>query len=976
MNDSITLRKDEHSLNDWLGEWLAEKSGNGWDVTAEGLGAVKGSSARLDMRVVREADRMPVVAEFEVGPPAIGDAASRLGIELKGGPRRPITEALAVGYGEDCRRDNRRKFRERLDRNERFMAIQVVSGSTPDDYRVWPDKALDANAEDLMAYIEYLQVPQSAIEELSAKLADEINELGTYLLDNIRMSAGISTATLQLLRELTGVQHGVNGRGGQGNGWDHDRQAAATASAVWLVVIDLQNDLARHSVELRHAGLRDTRQVRSCSWNGRLTADELQRDWQIIKDVNYLPVVDVGISTLNACLSLDGVLCDVLERLDELCRATNASRAKHVYNFVGEFWQSVVHDREERAAHYTKPHIAELLATLASHRFNGLSSNQLGELKLMDAASGTGTLIAAGERAIRRKYRFAGGNYLHLHRERMENHVFAMDVNGVSGTLTAKRLTDLQLDQDYRSSNIAVITHPSGSLLLMDPNVSGVSEVLGYEGVTRKSGPGGDTGVFHIGAGSIDLALMNPPYSRPRKDRPQLTKLGARLTNAAKKSGYNMRNGQAGLASAFGDLSNVRLKPGGVFAHVLPLTAAKSVSWSNWRQQLRRDFKDIVVVTSAESMSADTDLGEILVVATKQRGTRDRVSDPEILCVNLDREIGNLTQGYSAGCEIARISANSRYGSFSLGRWNKIKPKSGAPWVGVGTRNAELVVISDGLINGEAWDPVSLRTFQFQLAMASLEDIADTGPTHHTIGHPVEARQPIGAYEWTPIEDFADEPTHQALWSAEYQVQTAIRSKATHGGRVHDRREALKVNAKVSRWFIKRDQSWGSQSTTMSYSPMLLHGGRAWTALINTEDSSMRAVVLFHNSIFGAMIRNAFGSTQQRARANFGVRALGGLPTPSFHGDSQEAARAREIAANHFDDLTTLELRPFPVCYADLNRHKIDDVVAEMLGLDVGNPEIQTMMDRYRVLFAAEPNVNGGRRSFITALRRYRNQAA
>ena len=971
-------RKHEHSLNDWLGEWLGDKSGNGWEVTAEGLGAVRGSQARLDMRVVREADRMPVVAEFEVGSPAVSDAADRLGIKLKGEPRRPITEVLAVGYSEDCREDNRRQFHERLNRNEPFMTIQVVSGSKPKDYRVWPSKPLVANAEDLMAYIEYLQVPQAAIEELSAKLADEINELGTYLLDNIRMSSGISTATLKSLRELTGVQHALNGGGADGirsNGCNQDRQAVATATAIWLVVIDLQNDLARHSIELKNQGLRDTRQVKAESWSGRLTADDLQRDWHIIKDVNYLPVVEVGIATLNACLSLDDVLCDVLGRLDDLCRATNASQAKHVYNFVGEFWQSVVHDREERAAHYTKPQVAELLATLASQRFDGMSSNQLAELKLMDAASGTGTLIAAGERAIRRKYRFAGGDYVHLHRERMENHLFAMDVNGVAGTLTAKRLTDLQLDQDYRSSNIAVITHPSGSLLLMDPNVSGVSEVLGYEGITRKLGPGGDFGVFHIGVGSMDWALMNPPYSRPRKDRPQLTKLASKVTNAAKRGGYKMRNGQAGLASAFGDLSNIRLKPGGVFAHVLPLTAAKSVSWSSWRAQLRRDFKDIVVVTSAESMSADTDLGEILVVATKQRGTRDRVNSPEILCVNLNKAIGTLAQGYSAGCEIARIAGDARYGDFSLGRWNKIKPKDGAPWVGVGTRNAEIVVISDGLINGEAWDPVSLQTIEFHVPMMSLDAIAETGPTHHTIGHPADARQPIGAYKWTPIEDLADEPTHLALWSAEHHIQTTILAKPTHAGRVRDESDAIKVNAKRSRWFIKRDHSWGSQVTTMAHSAELLHGGRAWTALIDGDDAAMRAVTMFHNSIFGAMVRNAFASTQQRARANFGVGAIGGLPTPAFHEDSKAAARAREIAAKHFNDLSTLELQPFPVCYSDFNRHKIDDVVAEMLGLDVGDSETQTMMDRYRVLFAAEPNVNGGRRSYTNALKRYREQA-
>ena len=71
-----------------------------------------------------------------------------------------------------------------------------------------------------------------------------------------------------------------------------------------------------------------------------------------------------------------------------------------MYNFAGELWQRLVTDREERAAHYTKPEVAELLATLAAQRFDDRSVDEIATLNLMDAASGTGTLIGAGERAF------------------------------------------------------------------------------------------------------------------------------------------------------------------------------------------------------------------------------------------------------------------------------------------------------------------------------------------------------------------------------------------------------------------------------------------------------------------------------------------------------------------------------------------------------------------------------------------------
>ena len=91
----------------------------------------------------------------------------------------------------------------------------------------------------------------------------------------------------------------------------------------------------------------------------------------------------------------------------------------------------------------------------------GARRNNLRMLSLMDAACGTGTLLGAGERALRRMYAQAGGKDPSLHKQRMENHIYGLDVNGIAGTLTAKRLTDLAADQDYAGSKIAVITDPS-----------------------------------------------------------------------------------------------------------------------------------------------------------------------------------------------------------------------------------------------------------------------------------------------------------------------------------------------------------------------------------------------------------------------------------------------------------------------------------------------------------------------------------
>ena len=973
-----TRRNLENTLNRWVCEWLETSSGRQWEAAGEELGLIQGSTKRPDL-VVIQGDRMPVVVEFEVGRPAVGDASGRLGKCLVGN-NRPFTEALAVGYREDCRGDDRESFMRRMNGNEAFMSVQIVSrGNGVAKLSTWPDSPIPASAEELMAYIEYLQVPQDVIEARSREIAEKIQSAGISLHDSIRMTApSFHRRVMDSLRRLTGAEHIGNRANGRNSKTKcpkkcgHDAQAVQTTCAIWLVAIDLQNDLAQHSENLIQRGLEPTASLMSSATSRKLTAGELLKQWRTIREIDYHPVIDVAIEALETCEDLTYGVPDVLGVLHEQCLQTNALHAKHVYNFAGELWQRLVADREERAAHYTKPQVAELLATLAAERFADLEPERIAELNIMDAACGTGTLVGAGERAIRRKYYNAGGKDPSIHSSRMEDHIFAMDINGIAGALTAKRLTDIDLERDYTRSQIAVITHPAGSLMLLDPDVTGVSQVLGYRGVTPTTGPGGDEGVFHIPDRSIDWALMNPPYSRPRGGRRQATTGLEPLRNAAKKRGYNMSHGLAGIATDFGDLSNIRLKPGGVFAHVLPITAARAPSWKNWRSQIENDFRDIIVITARESMSADTDLGEMLLIATKRRGANPIFDRHQaMLCVNLTKPLTKLTEGYAVARQIARISPAQSEGMISGGTYTWVaQGTQGNPWSEVGSSDTELTAVLRNLLAGVAWDPGSLSSTEFAVPMASLGDLATTGPTHHLIGHP-KGGDGIGAYEWTPIGEFSEQPSQLAMWSAVAAEQTAILTSPTHGGRVSDQTGANNLVSKRSRWFIKRGMRWTSQATSIAQTIKPVHGGRAWTALLGGNTDCMKAVALFLNSTFGAIIQNGYGAIQQRGRSQIQVQGIADVPCPAFNARTPQAKAARKIASDRFSRLNRRRLKPFAACVTDENRKKIDRAVAEMLGLDPTDSQVQSMLDRYRVLFARQPNVNGGQRRYLKATKDY-----
>ena len=145
----------------------------------------------------------------------------------------------------------------------------------------------------------------------------------------------------------------------------HNTQATRTACAIWLVAIDLQNDLAQYSQELQSRNLRTTQAIKNDATLGILTTSEILKQWDIIATINYLPVIELAIETLKAG-PMGNSISDILEQLHEVSEQLNGLHAKHIYNFAGELWQRLVTDREERAAHYTRPEIAELLASVAA----------------------------------------------------------------------------------------------------------------------------------------------------------------------------------------------------------------------------------------------------------------------------------------------------------------------------------------------------------------------------------------------------------------------------------------------------------------------------------------------------------------------------------------------------------------------------------------------------------------------------------
>ncbi len=974
----------EQTANKIIADWL-NAAGRSWTAAGERRQALIGNNRRPDI-TIRQTGRRPVVIESEFGNPAVADARSRLGETLVG-ETHPFTEAIAIGINAQCEYDDDGDFRQRLDNNEPILTIQLVLGESPEHAAVWPSQPMPATPADLAAYCEYAQVPQSIIDRQSANIAARIAATGTQLLQSVCATANLAAPTLQRLYELTGVRHRPSKPKDPKacpDKCDHNAQAANTACAVWLIAIDLQNDLAVHSPALQTRELVTTDAIKAGA-NGVLLPGDLLRAWQVIEGVNYLPVMDTATATLQA-VPVGNVISDILDSLANLSAQLNALHAKHIYNFAGELWQRLVSDREERAAHYTRPEIAEMLSTLAAERFYNLPAEKLAGLNLWDGACGTGTLLGAGERSLRRRYLLRGGRDLDLHRKRMEEHIYAMDVNGIAGTLTAKRLTDLEVTQDYAHSKIAVVTHQAGSLYLLDRGLTTITDYLGQggrSGVT--TGLDGKAGPFGINPGGVHWALMNPPYSRPKRGQGMATtglpSLRRKAASARQNGrGYAMSHGQAGLASDFSNVANIRLAPGGVYSFVLPLTAAHAESWQSYRAEMETDFEDIVAIANVgatdHSMSADTHMNEMLVVATKKQRRPSEWQRTTVTAVNLHSPPATLEQGYAIAKAIASIPANYAQGNILHGNYVKVATISpGFPWFALGNANTELTAVAAALLNGRCWHPQALAAADLSLPIVNLDNIAASGPTQHLIGYP-KGGDPIGAFEWSPLAEWKTPATHTAMWAADSESQTTIAARPTHGGQPVNIAEAQRMNNLKSRYMISRQLRWTSQAVAFATTAAPVHGGTAWNALQNLPASVGQACALFFNSTFGAIIRSCYGQSTQPGRARLQVKAIAGIPCPNFAANDAAAQRALTIAQREFLHLSQLRLEPFAYCFRDANRHRIDDVVAEMLGLDPASAGVQEMLAHWRILFASEPNINGRQRAILDALTEYQNAVA
>ena len=595
--------------------------------------------------------RSPVVveAEYEPAPEAEQDAAQRLGLQVAG-ESRSIESAIALRYPSSVR-DSYNVSQAVADARLSYCVLYEDGSRFPESG--W----LEGPVTDLADLVRLVSVPQKEVD-LAADTLQHGIERAAVILDKLK---DLNPVTAREIARLLGMSDVPQTR----------RMACAIVA----------NALVFHErIAGKHEGVKPLSLV--CGPEVGNPKAETLAAWAAILEINYWPIFAIARDILN---QLDaGHASQVLAVLGDTAQQVQSAGVTHAHDLTGRIFQRLIADRKYLATFYTRPESAALLARLAvaklqtpgpqtpGSEIDWADPEAIGKLRIGDFACGTGALLSAVYEQVAARHQRAGGDLAALHPVIMEEVLYGCDVMPSAAHITSATLSGVQPDVTFNKSRIYTMpygrqsdsTVSIGSLELLQP--SQVLTLFNTNDPALRTGSVGEETAAQINVdipdGTFDIVIMNPPFTRATNHEgghadvvnPAVAafssteadqkEMGDRINTLGKATCYH---GNAGIASAFAALANKKLKPGGVLALVLPLSAAAGLSWSGFRGMLLQGYEDLTVLSIAAadndelSFSADTGMGECLAIARKVKESGEKTQRADFVSLVLQSQIKN-----------------------------------------------------------------------------------------------------------------------------------------------------------------------------------------------------------------------------------------------------------------------------------------------------------------------------------------------
>lgn len=921
------MRREE-DLNARLGKKLMEANPL-WRnaIKIEETQMIEGAAGkRIDILLASRSS--PIVAietSYKKGD-ADADAIGRLGCVYKN-TKEEINTAIAIELDE-------RHRTKRLDTRTAFKYALHQRTAKDKMYR-FPSKGFMVGTyNDIARLMASTAIPKEEVERIAIGVGNGINAVHTIL------TAGIPEGDLEAITD------DLNQRG--------TLPALKTTAILWLNSYMVQQML-RGTMHL----LPDM--------TGE--PDKCVDAWKDIQKINWNSIFSPAIGILERTRQIrpDSVK-ESLEILKNEAQRINSAKLGKDINIGAELFPIISADRKKSAAFYTQAPVAEFLATMTitPDMAEKWDKDIFKRFKIADMACGTGTLLRFGYRQVRIYHEQAPKSNAKtleiLHRDAMEHGLIGVDISPIAAHLTSSSLAMVS-KAPYKSTNI-------GWVGVGNPDITGSIEYINKPQISlltvdvagRSSGTGeGDTDSVVIKNESIDVCLLNPPYSRTRKNQKAFDIRGmsdreknacqARWGNLIKKEPCDRR---AGMAATFLCIARKKVRRGGKIGFVLPMTAAAADTWTDTRDMIETDFEDIVAVAVTSgmasgdtAMSKDTKMEEMLLVA-KRKKNDDGIRSP-IRCVLLREP---LVRGGLAG-EIARsvmsghIDGPIRMGKTRIGLSHVFTTNGGAPWGALGIKSDAVVEFMAGLKRGEIRNEAG--DVDGTILMTTVGKLFDVGPTHDIIGHPAggDGRGAFAMHEITDPKDARGK--YRSLWSVNSYKQRSMSILPTHRGAVHRKAQAKNVWKTRAKAFIAKGVRWTSQSVPVVCTKNKVLGGRSWVSINHSDERFLKAFALWGNSIYGMITMLECGAKTHSGRSVFMINSISNMACPNFYSLDSELL---DDAAQNFDTLCKKSLMIANRADRDKTRALINEAVSKMLG--VKGHDTKTITH----LWCAEPAVN------------------
>ena len=899
--------------------------------------------------VLHNGTNAAVVIESEYLPAASveDDARKRINATLAESGER-IEQSIALRVPDALKNAPQPELDAAVRQGTYQWCLLTAGPTRNDEPRRWPSKGwVTGSVEELADLIEHASVSERAVAASLDILETGIRQAATRLANETRERPDVRREIASVLRQEDGEQ---------------TMRMAMTILANALTFQSLLAGFAKIPTlgKLRHQGV--------------LPKHAVVAAWEAIQRINYAPIFRIAESVLAPIP--DGPAARILDQLGTVAGALEAFGVTQSHDVYGRTFQRLISDRKFLATFYTRPAPATLLAELAVGMMDTAwdDTERITNQRICDLACGTGTLITAAYRAIGARHRRAGGDDEQLHQQMMENVIVGADIVPAATHLTTSMLAmahprvqfeqtqvhllpygaqpesgrDASTRAPYALGALDLTNEQHGTGLFEDTGITvhhGTNDVM----AVREEGKGWSR-TFLLEHQSMDLVIMNPPFTRPTNHKataapvPSFAGLGTEANEQAAMSKLLHRirgsianpagHGNAGLASSFLDIAHAKVRPGGILAMVMPLSLVQGASWEAARKLLTEQYKHRTVIGLAaaadhdKSFSADTGMGEVLLTARRRSDDEPGETHDPITFVALRERPRSTTD--AAGLADAIQTAN-RAGARRITIGDELR--------GVLTRGDWGAGCAASILHGDLAEQIenlkrgllkAPRTGDVhELPVTPLGTLGTRGLLHRDIsGTAVTGYRADGtARQRGPFDIVSlgsDSPTFPVLWShhrhAERHLIVSPDSEATIRPGADE--EAATAWATASRLHFSLDFRLNAQSLAacMTVEPTL--GGRAWPNVRLEDPDNEPLIALWANSTLGLLLFWWDGKLEHAGRS---CLTISQLPDLTVLDARKLDKRQRRDATVLFRTLRNRPLRPAYEADQDETRRKLDE---------------------------------------------------